>query len=246
MRSITSQSVAELGGPGSVLARMRGEHVELDRLLDNLARTRGDEQDEVLTRLWRFVFPHAYAEETLIWPAVRAVSPDGDAVTAHVEQGHQKLSELTTALDRARPGDPGRDQLITEVIAELRLDVREEENVLLPRLQRGMTQQQLRRLGRSWELVRRTAPTRPHAAVSRRPPGNVVAALPLSLLDRSRDALDRAARRSTGRARVRAEAASGALARAAGVVERLGPMQRGEHGSTRPGQWTVHRSDGRR
>lgn len=158
MTSIASQSVEELGGPGSVLARMRAEHVELNRLLDHLPRARGDEQDEILTRLWRFVFPHAYAEEILIWPAVRAVSPDGDTVTAHVEQGHQKLSELTTALDRIRPGDPGRDQLIAEVIAELRLDVREEENVLLPRLQRGMTQQQLRRLGRSWELVRRTAP----------------------------------------------------------------------------------------
>ena len=220
---------------------MRREHGELDDVLERLANSSGDEQDEVLTRLWRLVFPHAYAEETVVWPAIRAVSGDGDELTLHVEQGHQKLSELTAELDRTRPGDRGRAEVIAEVIAELRLDVREEEDVLLPRLQAGMTPRQLRRLGSTWQVVRRIAPTRPHAVVSRRPPGNVIAALPLTLLDRSRDALDRAARRSGGRVRGGAETASRALAKAAGAVERLELVQRGERRRTRPGRWVVHR-----
>jgi hypothetical protein len=148
---------------------------------------------------------------------------------------------MTSAMISSRPGDAGRDEIIAEVIAELRLDVREEEDVLLPRLQAGMTARQLRRLGWTWHVIRRTAPTRPHAVVSRRPPGNVIAALPLSLLDRSRDALDRAARRSGGRARAGAERASRALAKVAGAVERLELVQRGERVRTRPGRWVVHR-----
>ena len=36
------------------------------------------------------------------------------------------------------------------------------------------------RLGLAWEAVRRTAPTRPQPLVSRRPPGNALAALPLT------------------------------------------------------------------
>ncbi len=241
MRSIAEQSVEELGGRGSVLAIMRREHGELEELLERMTHTSGDEQDELLTRLWRLVFPHAYAEETVIWPAIRAVSGEGDELTLHIEEGHQKLSELTAELDRTRPGDPGRDAIVAEVVAELRLDVREEEDVLLPRLHAGTTPKQLRRLGRMWQVVRRTAPTRPHAVVSRRPPGNVIAAVPLSLLDRSRDALDRVARRNDGRARARAEKASRALAKAAGAIERLPPVRRGERGRTRPGRWTVHR-----
>lgn len=241
MRSIADQSAEELGGRGSVLAIMRREHGELEHLLERLEQTSGDEQEELLTRLWRLVFPHAYAEETVVWPAIRAVSGEGDELTLHIEQGHQKLSELTAQLDRTRPGDAGRDAIVAEVIAELRLDVREEEDVLLPRLQAGTTPEQLRRLGWMWQVVRRTAPTRPHAVVSRRPPGNVIAALPLALLDRSRDALDRAARRNDGRARARAEKASRTLANVAGTVERLAPVRRGERGRTRPGRWTVHR-----
>lgn len=242
MRSIATQSVEELGGRGSVLVKMRREHSEQESLLQRLGEASGDDQDEVLTRLWRLLFPHAYAEETVVWPAIRAVSSRGDDLTLHVEQGHQKLSELTTALDRTRPGDPGRDDIIAELIAELRLDVREEEDVLLPELQAGATGRRLRVLGLLWGLVRSTAPTRPHAALSRRPPGNLIAAVPLSLLDRSRDVLDRAARRGSGsaRARARAEGASRTLARAAGLVERFGPVRHGERARTRPGRWVVH------
>lgn len=241
MTSIADQTVEELGGPSSVLVRMRREHGEQEALLQRLETTTGKAQDEVLTRLWRLVFTHAYAEETVVWPALRAVSADGENLTLHIEQGHQKLSELTAELDRTRPGDPGREELITELVAELRLNIREEEDLLLPRLRQGADDRRLRRLGAAWTVVRHTAPTRPHVAVSRRPPGNVIAAAPLSVLDRSRDRLDRAARARSGRVRSGAEAASWALARVAGVIERSRPVQAGERARTRPGRWQVHR-----
>jgi iron-sulfur cluster repair protein YtfE (RIC family) len=241
VRSIAEQSVEELGGSSSVLVRMRREHGEQEALLQRLESTTGDAQDEVLTRLWRLVFTHAYAEETVVWPAIRAVSTDGEELTLHIEQGHQKLSELAAALDRTRPGEPGREELITELAAELRLDIREEEDVLLPRLRAGAGDRRLRGLGAAWVLVRHTAPTRPHVAVSRRPPGNVIAALPLSVLDRCRDRVDRVARTGAGRTRTVAETASWALTKAAGAVERSRLVQAGERARTRPGRWTVHR-----
>ena len=61
---------------------------------------------------------------------------------------------------------------------------------------------------RQWELVRRVSPTRPHPTVSRRPPGQTLSALPLTVLDRG-------------------------LAAASGAVERLPIMQRGERPGTR-------------
>lgn len=236
MRSIAEQSVEELGGPGSVSARLRREHMVLEEMLQRLPNTSGQEQDELLTRMWRLVYPHAYGEEVVVWPAIRKVAPDGHTVTLDVEHGHQELNELAVALERTGPGDPGRDHLIAEVIKNLRNDVREEEDILLPRLQAAKTPKQLRRLGRAWEFARRTAPTRPHPATSRRPPGNVLSALPLSLLDRSRDRLDRFARRTTGRTSSISRATSLVLAGLAGKVERLRPLQQGEDPSTRPGR----------
>jgi hypothetical protein len=228
VRSLAEQTVDELGGSGSLLVRQRRDHARLDALLDEVEA--GAAQDDALNRLWRLVFPHAYAEETVVWPVIRRTLADGDALTVRVEQEHQEINALVSRIDRT-PAGVERDALVAEVVALLRRDARDEEDLLLPRLQEQLTHVQLRRLGRTWELVRRTAPTRPHAVVSRRPPGNVLAAMPLMVLDRTRDALDATARRSSTAAAV-LRPSSRALARAAGAVERLAPVRRGERGST--------------
>ena len=77
----------------------------------------------------------------------------------------------------------------------------------------------LRRLGLAWAVVSRVSPTRPHPTVARRPPGNALSGLPLSVLDRSRDHLDAIADSPTGsrgRTAPVARTLSAALARAAG------------------------------
>lgn len=237
--SIAAQSVEQLGGPQSVFVRQRADHARLDELLDRIEATSGDEQDAAITAMCRLVFPHAFAEEAVLWPALRRTLPDGEALTLEVEKEHQEINELIAAVDRSRRGDPGRDQLITRAISLLREDVRDEEDELFPRLQAALDGPQLRRLGLAWAVVRRIAPTRPHPVVARRPPGNVLSALPLAALDRSRDALDRRARASSGTGARRARAVSRTLATIAGAVERLPPMQRGEDPGTRAGRTEV-------
>ena len=230
--SIAHQSVPELGGRTSVLQRQRADHARLHRLVQQAREREGEQQQETLTAICRLVFPHAFAEESVLWPAVRRALPDGQALTLRIEQEHQQVNELVTALERSRPGDPGRADLLERVFAVLDEDVRDEEDLLLPRLQEALDPPALRRLGLTWELVRRVAPTRPYPVVARRPPGNVLAALPLSLLDRTRDALDRVARRTDGRLAGVAEAASTGLAGLAGRVGRFRPFTRGEHPTT--------------
>jgi hypothetical protein len=118
-------------------------------------------------------------------------------------------------------------------VAVLREDVRDEEDVLLAQLQERVDAAELRRLGRRWEAARRISPTRPHPTVARRPPGNAVSALPLALLDRSRDILDDAVRRApTTRLAPAAELLSRGLVAAAELVERFPLAQRGERRST--------------
>src|ERR687890_1840065 len=99
VRSIATQTLDELGGPRSVLARQRRDHVQLDRLLHRLEATTGTIQDEVLQRIDRLVFSHAFAEETVLWPVLRRVLPDGDALTLRVEKEHQEVNELVSALE---------------------------------------------------------------------------------------------------------------------------------------------------
>jgi Hemerythrin HHE cation binding domain len=237
--SIAAQNTTELGGGASILRLQRRDHIKLDHLLDELHSATGPAQDEVLTTLGRLVFPHAFAEESVIWPLARRVLPDGEALTLQVEREHQQINEMWTRLETTPLDHPDRASLLEGITTLLRQDVRDEEDELLPRLQERLSAADLRRAGRSWQAVRAIAPTRPHPVVSRRPPGNVVAALPLTILDRGRDRLDQLARRAVASERrafqtlsTAATRGSQRMARLAGLVENAPVMTRGEDPST--------------
>ena len=232
MRSLAEQDRRELGGRISVLVRQKRDHVQLDALLHELGRTRPEDQDDVLRRIYRLVFPHAFAEESVLWPALRRLLPDGPQLTLQIEQEHQEVNELVTRLEDLAVSDPERSATLDRLVEVLREDVRDEEDQLLPRLQERAGTARLRRLGLAWELVRRVAPTRAHPVVARRPPGNVVAALPLSVLDRLRDLLDTAQQRGPARSRPVLQPASRWLTALAHRVEHLPMMTRGEDPST--------------
>jgi hemerythrin superfamily protein len=226
--SIAGQTEEELGGRGSVLARQRRDHIELDRLLKELDGATGAAQEEVLQRIDRLVFSHAFAEEAVLWPVLRRVLPDGEELTLRVEEEHQEVNELVTALEKDGLDDPRRPQRLARLVEVLREDVRDEEDVLLPRLQEKLDAAELRRLGLQWELVRRIAPTRPHPTVARRPPGNALSALPLSVLDRTRDLVDAGARRLPERFAPAARAAGQGLTGLAALVERTPIARKGD------------------
>jgi hypothetical protein len=188
--TIEAQSVDQLGGPGSVLARQRRDHAEMDRLMDRYrALEAGAERERVLKEIVQLVFSHAFAEETVLWPAVRRAVADGEELTSRVEEEHQEINDLVAGIERLEPGTAEREEMVERVFALIRQDIRDEEDLVLPRLQEALDTVRLRRLGAAWETVRRSAPTHPHPVVPRRPPGNAVLGVPLSLYDRLRDGL---------------------------------------------------------
>lgn len=233
MRSLADQTVPQLGGRRSILHRQRRDHVRLDAMLDRLTATSGDDRQELLNRIYRLVFSHAFAEEAVLWPALRRHLEDGEELTARVEQEHQEITELVAALDQSSRDDSRQELLIERLVAMLRQDVRDEEDLLLPRLQEAVDTRTLRRLGTSWEILRRTAPTRTHPVVSRRPPGQTLSALPLTVADRLRDGLDHLARRAPEPVRARLATASSGLGRVAHRIEQLRPFRYGERPETR-------------
>ncbi len=233
MKSISAQSVTELGGQISVLARQKRDHIELDGLLTRLSQVPPEGQAAVLLDMYRLVFPHAFAEEAVLWPVIRRVLPEGHALTLRVEQEHQQINALVADLETLEPGSPEYGQVLDRVVQLLREDVRDEEAELLPRLQEKLSPSQLRRVGIAWELVRAIAPTRAHPVVSRRPPGNVLSALPLAVLDRFRDLVDARLNQGPGTNAAALRALSAALKRASHSVERLPGLKRGEDPSTR-------------
>jgi len=191
LTSVAQQDEAQLGGALSVLVRQKRDHVKLDRLLHELEAADPATQDDVLRRLYRLVFSHAFAEEAVLWPVMRGVLDDGGSLTLQVELEHQEVNELVTRIEATAAGSVERRPLLRRLVEVLREDVRDEEDELLPRLQSAIDTRTLRLLGLAWEAVRTVAPTRAHPVVARRPPGNALAAVPLTVVDRLRDRIDR-------------------------------------------------------
>ncbi|MFF9035468.1 hemerythrin domain-containing protein [Streptomyces sp. NPDC014892] len=219
--SISEQDAAQLGGEDSILVRQRRDHADLDAMMNRYgsATTTPEEQKELWGDIVQLVFRHAFAEETVLWPLLRRVSADGQALTARVEQEHQEINELIAQVEKS-PDDPRRSAWIRRAFALISEDIRDEEDELLPRMRDALGDRRLRQIGAAWEAVRAGAPTHPHPAVPRRPPGNVLSGPPLSVFDRLRDLallISPAARRA---ALVTAAAAAGVVVFARRSVRR--------------------------
>lgn len=91
---------------GTIVARQRRDHQQLNELLDQCASTTGPDQQAAINRMCRLVFSHAFAEEAVLWRAMRRGLPDGEELTLRVEQEHQEINELVVMHERDRSDNP--------------------------------------------------------------------------------------------------------------------------------------------
>ena len=85
--SITRRDSAALGGSGSILMRQRRDHARLDTLMNRWLAGGADQELDVLWQdIVQLVFSHAFAEETVLWPVLRRVAPNGEELTGRAER----------------------------------------------------------------------------------------------------------------------------------------------------------------
>lgn len=192
LTSVADQTEEQRGGPASILSRQSADHADLDALMHAYeAEADADARGRVVAELSERALRHAFAEETVLFPAYRRHLPgDHDDLTAHIQGDHQQVNEMLVDLQRADPRSPGYDAQVRRMFEVIRHDAHDEEDGLLPRLQQVVGVEELQAIGGAWEAARLGSPTRPHPKVSRTPPGNVVAGAGLALSDRVKDAFD--------------------------------------------------------
>ena len=92
------------------------------------------QRERVLKQAVQLVFSHASVGETVLWPAVRASVPDGEELTARVEEEHQQIDDVVAGIERLPASDPGREERVQWAFALIRQDIRDEEDLLISRL----------------------------------------------------------------------------------------------------------------
>lgn len=170
----------------SIVVRQRRDHAYLDELMTHYERASPAARRKTFRSIVQLVTTHAFAEEEVLFPRARKLLTSGEALTSLIESDHQRINELLREVRGYQPGEEAFESRVTELFTLLRADLRKEEDRLLPALSRELDESALERLGAAWELAKKTAPNQPHPEISRRPPGNVLAGLPLFVIDRAR------------------------------------------------------------
>lgn len=167
------------------------DHREVEQAFGELESGSGDAEyrrdlaDHVIAELVR----HSVAEEQFLYPAVREHLSGGDQLADKEIEEHGEAEKIMKRLESMDVTDADFDRLLGELIQDVREHVQDEENNLLPELQRACTEDELRDLGEKVENAKKVAPTRPHPASPSTPPANLILAPGVALVDKIRDAL---------------------------------------------------------
>src|SRR3954453_16327688 len=142
--SVADQSERERGGRRSILSRQSRDHRDLQNLMVAYEYTSSPKRRaKIVDHLAERALRHAFAEETVLFPAYRKhLGDSGDELTAHIEGEHQEVYDLLVQLQSLKPSDLSYDATVRRAIAVIRDDARNEEDVLLPRLQQVVSRRQ--------------------------------------------------------------------------------------------------------
>lgn len=148
-----------------------------------------DERTEIAHEVVHELAVHGEVEELFFYPRVRESAPDGGRLAEEAEHEHVEMKETLNELDSMTAQDEGFDGKMSELMAEVRHHVGEEEGEIFPAVREVLSEQDLRDLGERMQRAKSFVPTRPHPKAPTSPAGKAVAGPGAALVDRVRDAL---------------------------------------------------------
>ena len=150
----------------------------------------GAERDELVQQVTRELSVHAAIEEQVLYPAMRRSLADGESRVEEALDEHQAVKETLSDIEKSSDTEE-RDQLLEDLMADVRHHVEEEEGELFPELRAAIGQDELRQMGSALQAAKKMAPTHPHPHAPSTPPGNIVGGVAAAAADKIRDAVQR-------------------------------------------------------
>ncbi|MQA88090.1 MAG: hemerythrin domain-containing protein [Streptosporangiales bacterium] len=176
-----------------IIQMLTEDHREVEQIFGQLEKTpesNHEERRRLIDQAIIELVRHSVAEEEYLYPAARRYIPDGDEIVDHELSEHHQAEQTMKKLERNDPSEPQFNQLLLELMREIREHVRDEENELFPRLRTHADRDTLVALGDKAAGAKASAPTRPHPSAPSEHPGLLKMLAPgVGLVDRARDAV---------------------------------------------------------
>jgi len=151
---------------------LRDDHQKIRHLFSRFEGA-GDgafaEKRAIADRIIEELTVHAYIEEELFYPTVRALDGEGtrespEDLVKEAQEEHAQVKSLLGELETMSPEDEYFDAKLTVVIDDVRHHAGEEEEEMFPTVRQAMGRKDLQELGRRMEQAKARAPKRPSEA----------------------------------------------------------------------------------
>lgn len=129
---------------------------------------------------------HATIEEQLIYPIIRAQTGKQEPVLNALEE-HHAMKLVLAELDKLDSDDERYMAKFHVVREAVESHIEEEEEKLLPKLERLLDADRMSALVDAMRLMKTAAPNHPHPAAPDEPPGNLIGAIFAKMSDASKD-----------------------------------------------------------
>lgn len=176
---------------------IKRDHRNVEEMFSQYERTQDpDERTRIAHDAVHELAVHGEIEELRFYPRMREVLPNGDQLADEAIGEHVEAKQTLNEIDSMTAHDDGFHERMTELMAEIRHHVQEEESEMLPAIREQLSAEELADLGEKLQDAKSMVPTRPHPNAPTTPGAKAVAGPPVALVDRIRDAIRREARKS--------------------------------------------------
>jgi hemerythrin superfamily protein len=178
-----------------VIELLEHDHREVEQMFTEFEQATDPKEkrtiaDKIIIELVR----HSEAEEQAVYPMIRNHIENGDAIIEHEIDEHSQAERIMKQLDRMEPDNPEFGVLMQQLMTSIKEHISEEENDVFPQFRQAVSPEELDKLGKTVEALKKIVPTHPHPMSPDHPPFNALLAPGTALVDRVRDML-------TGRAK---------------------------------------------
>ena len=174
------------------ITMLRDDHKAVKRLFRAFERLDDDDtrgRRKLVDDMIRELSVHAYIEEKVFYPAVRAADSDAEDMVLEALEEHHIVKWTLSELDGMDPSEERFDPKVKVLMESVRHHVKEEQEEMFPKVSKKLDRKQLEMLGKALATAKKVVPTKPHPKAPDAPPGNLVAGAGAALLDRAKKAV---------------------------------------------------------
>ncbi|KAG0295297.1 hypothetical protein BGZ96_012070 [Linnemannia gamsii] len=173
---------------GGISDPIKHDHRELEEYYHKILDSKNeDEKTRWANQFTWELARHSVGEELVVYPRMREILEDGDALVEKDLHEHQETKEQLFKFQSMKSTDPSFEPLLRTMWAGLAQHIKEEEETDLVQLEKALTAEESVDLAKQFQLTKNFVPTRSHPSAPNQPPFETVVGLLAAPIDKLRD-----------------------------------------------------------